>query len=573
MSSSHEFSRGQGVVRRRMNGRVLGWMLLCLLFAGAPLLASESGASAGQDSRDWMERVDHFFGEYLVTPLGNLLFFDFGSSQWLGTSVPFVVVWLLAGAVFFTVRMGFINLRGFWHAVRLTRGHYDQPDGQGEVSHFQALASALSATVGLGNIAGVAIAVGLGGPGAIFWIVLAGFLGMTTKFVECTLGQAYRRVAPDGTVLGGPMYYLHDGLKEIGLGPLGALLSVMFAVVCMAASLGVGAAFQVGQSLGAVKQELPLLNGIPWVYGMVMAVLVGLVIMGGFRRIASTAGKIVPLMCGLYVGTAAFVILSNLAALPAAFGLILQQAFTSNAAYGGFLGVAVIGIKRAVFSNEAGIGSAAIAHAAAKTREPVSEGIVSLLEPFIDTIVVCTMTGLVIVITGVCDDPRHAALVQANEGAALTSRALASCVGWFPRILSLAVVLFAFSTMISWSYYGERCWTRLFGSRTSFVYKAVFLTSIFLGSVVTANNVMDFADLMILSMAFPNILGLVLLSGKVKGLLGEYWERYKSGGLQGQHDAPSRAAKPAEADDRVITPGFSAGESGDTARRGSAVVT
>jgi len=418
----------------------------------------------------------------------------------------------------------------------LTRGDYDDPNETGEVSHFQALSSALSATVGLGNIAGVAIAVGSGGPGAIFWLIIAGLLGMSSKFAECTLGQMYRKVSPDGVVSGGPMHYLRDGFRDMGWGwfgaRLGAVLATVYAIICMGASFGGGCAFQVGQSLGPIKEQIPILDRFPWIYGLLMVVLVGVVIIGGIRRIAATASKIVPLMCSIYVLMALIVLGYHYHRIIPAISLIFSQAFTANAVYGGFLGVAVIGIKRAVFSNEAGIGSASIAHAAAKTEEPVSEGIVALLEPFIDTVVVCTMTGLVIVITGVYARPEFADLVVREEGAALMSKALAHVSTVFPWVLCLAVMLFAYSTMISWSYYGERCWSLLFGTRSSMIYKLAFLMFVFLGSIITANNVKDFADLMILSLAFPNILGVAILSGKVRRALDDYWGRYKAGELE-----------------------------------------
>ncbi len=337
----------------------------------------------------WKGRVDEFFGDYLVRPLEAVLFYGFGTERWLGTKVPIIVLWLLLGAVFFTLRMSFINVRGFWHGIQLTRGHYDNPDETGEVSHFQALASALSATIGLGNIAGVAIAVGTGGPGAIFWMIVAGVFGMTSKFAECSLSQMYRKVDHDGTVSGGPMHYLHAGLKEIriagiGLGPFGAVLAVLFAVVCMGGSFGGGCAFQVNQSLGPISEKITVLQDHGWIYGMVLVVLVGLVIIGGIRRIAATAEKIVPLMCCVYVITAFYVLAASvwangLSQIADAFSLILEEAFRWQSVYGGFLGVMVVGIKRAAFSNEAGIGSAAIAHAAAKTEEPIREGIVASL--------------------------------------------------------------------------------------------------------------------------------------------------------------------------------------------------
>lgn len=497
-----------------------------------PDMEQADNAAAEADGPGWMGDVDRFFGRYLVRPLATVLFFDFGTEEYFGTSIPFVVLWLFAGALFFTIRMGFINVRAFWHAIRVTKGDYDDPREAGEVSHFQALASALSATVGLGNIAGVAIAVGRGGPGAVFWMIVAGLLGMSSKFAECSLGQMYRKIDADGHVSGGPMRYLRDGLKEMRLGWLGIILAPVFAVMCIGASFGGGCAFQVGQSMEVVKDKVPLFADHQWAYGLVMAFFVGIVIIGGIRRIAATAEKIVPLMCGVYVLTALWVIFAHYQHIPAAFGTILSHAFSGDAVYGGILGVMVIGIQRAAFSNEAGIGSASIAHSAAKTDEPISEGIVALLEPFIDTVVVCTMTGLVIVITGAYDTaqyPDNQALIDGDKGAMLTSNAFASVVPWFPWILVVAVVLFAYSTMISWSYYGERCTTLLLGPRASTPYKLMFLVFVFLGSVVAAKNVLDFSDLMILSMGLPNILGVALLSGKVRRRLDDYWTRYKAG--------------------------------------------
>jgi AGCS family alanine or glycine:cation symporter len=388
---------------------------------------------------EWMLAVDRFFGRWLVRPLAAVLFYDFGTSRWLringqGVSVPFVVAWLFCGAVFFTVRMGFINLRGFWHAVKVTKGDYDDPEHTGEVSHFQALASALSATVGLGNIAGVAIAVGMGGPGAVLWLIVAGFLGMSSKFSECSLGMLYRKIDRDGTVSGGPMHYLYDGLREQGLAPLGKLLAVMFALMCIGGSFGGGCAFQVGQSLGAVEQQIPWLAEHRWAYGLFMAVLVGIVIIGGIRRIAATADKIVPFMCGLYVLSCFYILAANYDRILPAVQTILDGAFTGRGVAGGVVGVAIIGIRRAAFSNEAGVGSASIAHSAAKTEQPISEGIVALLEPFIDTVVICTMTGLVIVVTGCYDKtvPAYAALMAANKGAQLTSLAFGTAGPLFP---------------------------------------------------------------------------------------------------------------------------------------------
>lgn len=482
------------------------------------------------------QRVDAFFG-VLVGYMVEVLFFDFGTGNWLGTSIPFVVIWLAGGAIFLTLRMGFINLRGFTHAIRVTKGDYDDPEDPGEVTHFQALTSALSATVGLGNIAGVAIAVGTGGPGALFWMIAAGFFGMTSKFVECTLGQVYRKVEPDGHVSGGPMRYLDEGLREMKLGALGKVLSIIFALLCIGASFGGGCAFQVNQSMNLVKAQIPSLEDKGWVYGIIMAFLVGIVIIGGIRRIAATAEKIVPLMCGVYVLAALIILFTHFDHIPWAFGQIFSEAFKFESAFGGLLGVMVIGIKRASFSNEAGVGSAAIAHSAAKTDHPIREGIVALLEPFIDTIVVCTMTGLVIVISGVYDTaeyPEAAEIIAADNGAALTSMAFSQVLTWFPWVLTVAVVLFAYSTMISWSYYGERCFTFLLGRKWSLAYRIIFLLAVVLGSITTATNVLTFSDLMILSMAFPNMLGLFLMSGKVKRLLDDYWNTLGSGGFVGE---------------------------------------
>jgi len=446
--------------------------------------------------------------------------------------IPAAVLWLILGAVFFTIRMNFVNIRAFWHAILVTMGRYDNPDDEGEVSHFQALTAALSATVGLGNIAGVAIAISIGGPGATFWMIVAGLLGMSSKFTECTLGQKFREVRSDGRVMGGAMFYLSKGLRSMGLGALGSVLAVFFAILCIGGSFAGGNAFQVNQSLNAVQETIPFLAKHGWVYGLVMTVLVGIVIIGGIRRIATTAEKIVPLMCGIYVLAAIAILVMNVTDIPWAFGEIFAGAFRADAAYGGALGVLVTGFQRAAFSNEAGVGSAAIAHSAARTEYPVREGVVALLEPFIDTVIVCTMTALVIVITGAYDNPDYETIRKTREGAALTSRAMDAAIPGFRFALAAAVMLFAYSTMISWSYYGERCWAYLFGDRASMSYRIVFLVFVFLGSVVSAKNVLGFGDLMILGMAFPNILGVVLLSGRVKRDLNEYWKKLKAGELE-----------------------------------------
>ncbi len=553
-------------MRKSCYGVVVALAAVSFFVISSPLAAQEAAVPSAADSEAaespaaespaWIQAVDAFFAKYLVKPVAAVAFYpipyyDFSAGAWrpsvdpatadlpenqqklIGTQLPVVVVWLVAGATFFTFRMGFINIRGFWHAIRVVKGDYDDPEDEGEVSHFQALASALSATVGLGNIGGVAIAVGTGGPGALFWMLIAGVLGMSSKFVECTLAQSYRHVDPDGQVSGGPMRYLADGLREMGLGVLGTFLAVLFSVFCVMASFGGGCAFQVDQSLGAIKTQLTWLDdGHEYVYGLVMAAAVGVVIIGGIRRIAATAEKIVPLMCGLYILIALYILFANYDRIPWAFEEIIRTAFNADAAKGGVLGVLVIGFKRAAFSNEAGSGSAAIAHAAAKAEEPIREGAAAPLGPVIDTVIVCMMTGLVIVITQVYDPAKYPDLqeyVIGDKGAALTSKALELQVSWFPYLLSVAVVLFAYSTMISWSYYGERCATTLFGRRASLPYKMLFLVFVFLGSIVSAKNVLDFSDLMILTMAFPNVLGVALLSGKVRRDLDDYWRRYKAG--------------------------------------------
>lgn len=479
------------------------------------------------------QRIDQAFGKYVVATAERIIFYDFGTKSWLGTSIPFVVVWLLLGAIFLTLRMGFINLRAFRHAIDLIRGVYDAPGDKGEVSHFQALAAALSATVGLGNIAGVAIAIGTGGPGATVWIIMIGLLGMTSKFAECTLGQLYRVSDDQGHVIGGPMRYLRTGLADVGFPRLGSVLAVVFMVLCIGASFGGGNAFQVGQSLEAIRGDVPILQTYPVLYGLVMAVAVGIVIVGGIQSIGAVAGKIVPFMCGAYVLAALYILLVNATAIPAAVVTIVTEAFTPQAAYGGFLGVLVIGIKRAVFSNEAGVGSAAIAHSAAKTDEPVSEGIVALLEPFIDTVVVCTITALVVVVTGAYNAPEMSDAIARDQGAKITLYAFTTGGHeWFRYVLYFAVVLFAYSTCISWSYYGERCWVELFGAGSSLFYKILFLVFTVLGSVVTRGNILAFSDLMILGMSFPNLLGVFLLSGIVKRQLDSYWSRYQKGEIR-----------------------------------------
>ncbi|WP_026097749.1 alanine/glycine:cation symporter family protein [Baaleninema simplex] len=486
------------------------WLLFLLLLAVPTAALAQAEAAATEDG--FLDRLDAIFRIIVDDWMAPVLFFSIGG-------IPLIVLWLVAGALFFTVRMNFVNLRAFKHAWYVVAGHYDDPSEEGELTHFQALSAALSATVGLGNIAGVAIAVQVGGPGAVFWMTLAGLFGMTSKFVECTLAQKYRVVNANGHVSGGPMYYLSQGLAEKGLAPLGKVLAVLFSILCIGGSLGGGNMFQANQSFAAVSTLVPVPN---WVYGLILAFLIGLVIIGGIKRIGSVASALVPSMCVIYVLAALWILLTNIGEVPQAIATIFSGAFTPRAAEGGFIGVFVQGVRRAVFSNEAGMGSAAIAHAAARTHEPVREGIVALLEPFIDTVVVCNITALVVVITGVYQDPEIA-------GVELTTAAFASVIGWFPVILSIAVFLFAFSTMISWSYYGERAWTYLFGERQMQVYRVIFVVCVFVGSVVNLESLIGFTDMVFLTMAFPNMLGGFILSNNVAADLNNYFDRLRGG--------------------------------------------
>ncbi|RBP27653.1 AGCS family alanine or glycine:cation symporter [Oceanihabitans sediminis] len=440
--------------------------------------------------------------------------------------ISFIVIWLVLGALFFTIRMGFINIRGFKHAIDLARGKYDDPDAPGQVTHFQALATAVSGTVGLGNIAGVAVAVSLGGAGATFWMIACGLLGMSTKFVECTLGVKYRDILPDGRVFGGPMNYLRYGLEKRNMKGLGKVLAAMFAVLAVGASFGGGNMFQANQSFEQLAGQFPMLEGNGFYFGIITAILVGVVIIGGINSIAKVTGRIVPVMATFYIVAALAVIIMNIQNIGPAFSAIVEGAFNPSALKGGVIGVLVVGFQRAAFSNEAGVGSAAIAHSTAKTNHPPSEGFVALLEPFIDTVVVCTLTALVLIFTGMHE-------VEGLAGAQLTSDAFGSQISWFPYLLAFAVFLFAFSTMISWSYYGMRAWTYLFGKskKVELIYKMLFLVFVVIGASVSLGAVLDFSDMMILAMSFPNIIGLYIMSGEVKGDLADYIKKLKANQL------------------------------------------
>lgn len=458
----------------------------------------------------------------------------FYSPQIPGTEVkvPLIVVWLVLAGFFFTGYLGFMQVRGPRISVNLVKGKYTRASDAGEVTHFQALATAVSGTVGLGNIAGVAVAISLGGPGATFWMILAGLVGMATKMAECTLGVKYRIINPDGSISGGPMYYLRDGLKERGLPRLGVGLSIFFAICMVGGSLGGGNMFQSNQAAAQIVsvtgEEDSFLAGREWIVGVVFAILVGAVIIGGIKSIAKVTSKIVPVMGLFYFVACVLVILFNFGAIPSAIGQIFSGAFSPEGVAGGAIGALIIGFQRAAFSNEAGLGSSSVAHSAVKTEEPASEGFVAMLEPFVDTVVICTMTALTIVITGTW---REGAGTVGGVG--LTSRAFETVFPWFPLALAIAVVLFAFSTMLSWAYYGMKALGYLFGNsaQAETVYKFVFLGFTILGSAAALDHVINFSDSMIFLMALPNIIGLYLLARVIRATIRSYYERISTGEL------------------------------------------
>ncbi len=519
--------------------------LLTFLF---PLLSQAQGLD---------EKIDKTFGEYTGWFV-NLIFKTIPIAD--GVDVPWVLIVLVMGALFFTFYFGFINIKGFKTAINIVQGKYDkleeeghveasdtvfleedgdikdtiriEGDHHGEVSHFQALTAALSATVGLGNIAGVAVAISIGGPGATFWMIVAGLIGMSSKFTECTLGVKYREIDADGKVFGGPMYYLSKGLKEKGKATLGKILAVLFAIMCIGGSFGGGNMFQANQAFSMVESisggEASVMHGNGWVFGLVMAILVGVVIIGGIQKIAKVTDKIVPFMVGIYVAAALAILAINYAEIPHAFGQIFTGAFTGVGIVGGVIGVLIQGFKRAAFSNEAGIGSASIAHSAVKTKYAASEGLVALLEPFIDTVLVCTMTALVLVISnGNGEIMTYGQEVE--HGVKATSQAFEATFSWFPYVLTLAVVLFAFSSMISWSYYGYQAWSYLFGrsKRTEYIYKGLFCLFVIVGAASKLESVINFSDAMIFAMLVPNMIGLYILAPKVKEELSLFMNKIK----------------------------------------------
>ena len=448
--------------------------------------------------------------------------FVFYSVPLFGADVPLIVLWLVAGGVFFTGYLRFVNVRGFVHAIRVAAGRYRTAEDAGDVSQFQALTTAVSGTVGIGNIAGVAVAISIGGPGATFWLIVSGLLGMSTKFAECTLGVLYRRTNADGSVSGGPMHYLERGLADLGLRRLGRGLGAFYAASMVVGCLGIGSMFQSNQATAIVVDVTgsDLLAENAWLVGTALALFVGLVIVGGIRSIANTTARLVPAMALLYVVSALVIIGLNAERVPGAFVAIWNGAFAPQGVAGGLLGVMVMGFRRAVFSNEAGLGSAAIAHAAARTAKPVSEGFVGLLEPFIDTVVICTMTALVIITT--IYDPALAS--QDVSGVELTARAFASTLPFSSVPLAIAAVLFAFSTMIAWAYYGLKAFTYLAGEGRArdLGFKAFYCLSVVVGSSITLGALVDLSDALIFIVAIPNLLGLYLMAPVVKRELERY---------------------------------------------------
>ena len=503
------------------------------LFFGFILLFSSSAfaeeGSFNQAISNLSQSVDGFFNEYTGWFVGLI----FKSVPVGEANFPIIVGWLLLAAMVFTVYFGFVQFKRVGMAIDIIKGKYTAPKSKedGEVSHFQALTTALSGTVGLGNIAGVGAALAIGGPGATFWMILCGLLGMASKFCECTLGVKYRTILPSGVVSGGPMYYLSQGLSERGLSGLGKVLAVGFALMCILGSLGGGNMFQANQAHAMLTYAFDIPSEYGVITGLVLAALVFSVIVGGMPSIASVTEKVVPWMAALYIGMALVVIGSNLDQVGPAFSAIFTGAFTGEGVVGGFIGALIQGLKRATFSNEAGVGSAAIAHSAVKTKEPITEGLVSLLEPFVDTVIICTMTALVITIAGLNTGPFDG---SGLTGVTLTAASFTETAGFFKYTLALAVIMFAFSTMISWSYYGLKAWTYLFGEgkATELVFKVMFCVFVVIGATIQFGAVIDFSDAAIFAMSIFNILGLYFLMPVVKKELQSFVARVKSGEIK-----------------------------------------
>ncbi|MFK8047643.1 MAG: alanine/glycine:cation symporter family protein [Halioglobus sp.] len=465
----------------------------------------------------------------LTSAVSSVVFF---TVPLFGVDIPLVVVWLVLAAIYFTVYFRFLNFSGFSHAFRLVRGDYEkEKDPPGEVTHFQALATAVSGTVGIGNIGGVAVAISLGGPGATFWMIIAGLLGMSTKFIECTLGTMYRHVNEDGSVSGGPMYYLERGFKEKNMPGFGKFIGRFYALGIVLGCLGIGNMFQSNQ---AYVQFVNVTGGVDgswfadkgWLFGIILALLVGTVIIGGIKSIAKVTSKVVPFMAVLYCGSAILMLGFNYEAIPFAINAIIQGALSPQGMGGGAVGVMIIGFQRAVFSNEAGIGSAAIAHSAVQTTQPITEGYVSLLEPFIDTVVICTLTALVIVTTFYYEPGFH----QGLGGIEMTSAAFERNLSWSPVLIAIAGMLFAFSTMIAWAYYGLKGWTYLVGNGkwASGGFKLVFCGFVALGCSIQLKAVLDFSDALVFLICIPNIIGLYMLAPVVRRELERYNQKFRN---------------------------------------------
>lgn len=513
-------------------------LLILMLCMGTAVPVPAQEEAEVQEASSWQSSVDAWFGTYVVTPTVAVLFFEIGpepveneDGTTLRRSLPLIVIILAIGGLFFTFRYGFINVRLFRHSIDVIRGKYDKPEDTGEVSHFQALTSALSATVGLGNIAGVALAISLGGAGAVFWMWLTAFFGMSMKFSSCTFAHLYRRVHPDGRILGGPMVYLEQGITERSsrLAPLAKTFAIVFAVLTIFAAFGGGNMFQGNQTASIVSSQFfeeGQSGAVRVVVGLVLAGLVGVVIIGGIRRIGEITSKLVPTMCVFYCSICLLIVVMNLARVPEVVVDIFSSAFSGEALFGGFVGVLFQGMRRAAFSNEAGLGSAAIAHAAAKTEEPVREGVVAMIGPFIDTIVVCTMTALAILVTNAHIEGEGLKDIQ------ITALAFSQLGSFLPIVLCVAVFVFAYSTMISWGYYGERAVEYLFGERGILPYRIVYVLMVVLGPILSIENVLAFSDIMLLSMAFPNIIGMIIISRKVKEMTDDYVKRLKTGEMK-----------------------------------------
>jgi alanine or glycine:cation symporter, AGCS family len=529
---------------------VFYWMALC-----APAAAQEAAKPATVD-----QKIDALFGK-LTQPFVETVFFEVDVG---GFKAFAVIFWLAAAGVILTVAFKFINIRAFGLAMRTVRGKYSKPDDPGEVTHFQALSAAVSGTVGLGNIAGVAIGIQNGGPGVAFWLFLSGFIGMSTKFAECTLGVKYREFDSAGRVHGGAMYYLRKGFAEKGWAPVGVVLAGFFAVMCVFASFGGGNVFQVNQ---VTAQLISITGGKDsffaenqWVFGTLMAVMTALVILGGIQGIAKVTDKLVPLMCATYVVSCLIVLIFNIDAILPALATIITEAFQPRAAItGGLLSAFIWGMRRATFSNEAGIGSAPIAHSAAKTRRPASEGVVALLEPFLDTVIICTMTALVLVVTMQFDAPGSAGFTiheqafalgqvvgEKNQfGIRMTSLAFETVHSSFKYVLFACVFLFAFSTLITWSYYGLQAWQYLFGKRefTAWLYKLIFCGIVIVGSAASMTNATDFSDASLFAMSIPNLLGVYFLLPVVRAELARFTaftKRVDAGATIEEADAADR---------------------------------